>query len=152
MRKGLIIAACVFVPVVFLSGLVGWRTLQLQSRYETKPAPDPVLNESVDPYLKVPLPDPDSDVLFGVDDRNLSILRYSPAKGFWGAERGFFRSIGHRLQVDGGHYMFATSWGLFPTEIVAVDLQSSRPWAASSVTEILGTLNDTAFDATRHRY
>src|SRR5215469_2717597 len=71
LRKGSIIATCVLAPVVVLSGLAGLRMMQHASSHESKPVPaSGVVDETADPYLKIPIPDPNSDVLFGSNARD----------------------------------------------------------------------------------
>lgn len=151
-RRRLRMAAWSLAPLVLVGSLVCLRALQFNGAFEPKPPAPQSTATTTDPFLKVPLPDPDSDVLFGADAAHISIVRYSFTKGFWAREEQISRSIGSGLQVDDRHYLFATFSGPFPAEIVAVDLESPRPWAAASVTQIGGTLYGTAFDATRHRY
>jgi len=145
------IAMWLIASLVFVAGLFGLRVLQLNGAFEPKPSAPQAAPGNADPYLKTPLPDPDSDVLFGVDNGGMSIVRYSPGKGFWAREEQVSNSIGSGLHVDDGHYIFSVG-GPFSNEIVSVDLQWARPWAAASVTPIQGVSHAAAFDAVRHRY
>jgi len=126
------------VLLLIVGALIGLRMLQLNGAFESKPVASNVAPPAnADPYLMLPLPDPDSDVIFGSDNADTSIVRYSPREGFWAREQKVSPSIG-LFNLEDGHYLFSVN-GPFSDVIVAEDLEWSRPWAPASVTHCTGS-------------
>jgi hypothetical protein len=70
LQKWLKIAASLLVPLIILASLVGCNGAFEGSRSAST---TPVRN--TDPYLQLPVPDPDSDVLFAGNNAEISLVR-----------------------------------------------------------------------------
>lgn len=96
-------------------------------------------------HFTSPIPDPDSDIIFVNDGRGMTLVRFSPEKGFWGEEPKITNSAGtYPAILLKGCVVIVDQIGREPN-VVSFDVTADRPWPATAVIPIGHNIMNMAF-------